>query len=204
MPDAARLASVRDAFDRFGRTEATAQHSPLYERLCQIVVDEPELLTLAAEAQARQPVPNLFLAALHFALETHSDDTLAGFYPSLGGARPPAEVSPRELRSFVIDHRDEIVGLLRTRLVQTNEVRRSALLLPACRFASEQADQAPLGLIEIGPSAGLNLVLDRFAYDYSGVPAGDPSSPLTLTVEVRGNAPAVSPTPVIAHAMGST
>jgi hypothetical protein len=48
--------------------------------------------------------------------------------------------------------------------VQTNEVQRAWALLPA--FLSV-LDGRPLDLLELGPSAGLNLVWDRYAYRYS-------------------------------------
>jgi hypothetical protein len=47
--------------------------------------------------------------------------------------------------------------------VQTNEVQRSYALLPAFLTV---ADGRPLDLLELGPSAGLNLVWDRYAYRY--------------------------------------
>jgi hypothetical protein len=47
--------------------------------------------------------------------------------------------------------------------VQTNEVQRSWALLPAFLAV---ADGRPLDLLELGPSAGLNLVWDRYAYRY--------------------------------------
>jgi hypothetical protein len=48
--------------------------------------------------------------------------------------------------------------------VQTNEVQRSWALVPA--FLS-LADERPLDLLELGPSAGLNLVWDRYHCVYS-------------------------------------
>jgi hypothetical protein len=48
--------------------------------------------------------------------------------------------------------------------VQTNEVQRSWALLPA--FLSLE-DGRPFDLLELGPSAGLNLLWDRYAYRYS-------------------------------------
>jgi hypothetical protein len=47
--------------------------------------------------------------------------------------------------------------------VQTNEVQRSWGLLPA--FLAE-SDGRPLDLLELGPSAGLNLVWDHYRYRY--------------------------------------
>ena len=54
--------------------------------------------------------------------------------------------------------------------VQTNEVQRSWGLLPA--FLS-LADGRPFDLLELGPSAGLNLVWDRYRYRYSNATWGD-------------------------------
>jgi hypothetical protein len=48
--------------------------------------------------------------------------------------------------------------------VQTNEVQRSWALLPAFLALS---DGRPLDLLELGPSGGLNLLWDRYAYRYS-------------------------------------
>jgi hypothetical protein len=48
--------------------------------------------------------------------------------------------------------------------VQTNEVQRSWALLPAFLSLS---DGRPVDLLELGPSAGLNLLWDRYAYRYS-------------------------------------
>jgi hypothetical protein len=54
--------------------------------------------------------------------------------------------------------------------VQTNEVQRSWALLPALLSL---ADGRPFDLLELGPSAGLNLVWDRYAYRYSPGRWGD-------------------------------
>jgi hypothetical protein len=48
--------------------------------------------------------------------------------------------------------------------VQTNEVQRAWAILPAFLTLT---DGRPLDLLELGPSAGLNLVWDRYAYRYS-------------------------------------
>jgi hypothetical protein len=69
--------------------------------------------------------------------------------------------------------------------VQTNEVQRAWGLLPA--FLSV-ADGRPFDLLELGPSAGLNLLWDRYSYRYSTGTWGD--GPLQLSGDDRVPPPA--------------
>jgi hypothetical protein len=159
--------------------------SPLYERLTRGIAGDPQLLALAAQATSR-PVTNLFLAAVQFLLRGTTHE-LAAFYPSLTGSPAPTADPYPVFRAFCLEHTDAIVQLLQTRRVQTNEVRRCAVLLPAFGLVAAQAQARPLTLIEIGASAGLNLLWDRYGYDYGlGWIAGDPTAPLQLTCELRG------------------
>ncbi len=192
---------VRRAFERFAVAEAAVQGSPLYQRLCETVAADADILALAAEAGRGQPPPNLFLGAVHYLL-AKQPASLAAYYPSLGGERAPDDALANALREFVRAHRDALAALLRTRLVQTNEVRRCTALLPAFRVASDEAGGSPLALIEVGPSAGLNLLFDRYAYDYSGTQGGEPSSPLLLRTEVREGSPPVERAPEVASRYG--
>jgi hypothetical protein len=98
---------------------------------------------------------------------------------------PDAETLWRELRPIL---EDEALGPWLDSAPQTNEVGRSAvlmsgLLVAAARFA------LPLRLYELGASAGLNLQLDRYAYDLGGRAAGDPASPLRLRPDWKGAPP---------------
>jgi hypothetical protein len=81
---------------------------------------------------------------------------------------------------------------------QTNEVGRSAVLMSgllalAARFSKR------VELLELGASAGLNLVLDRYGYDLGGVHAGDPASPLQLKPEWKGPPPPSARVEVVAR-----
>lgn len=197
-----RAEAARTAFERFARSEAAVQGSVLYERLCHIAAADDAIVALAAQAAPGQPVPNLFLGAAHYLLAEHPDDPLAAYYPSLRGRLAPDEGLEAAFSAFVHAHREGIERLLLTRLVQTNEVRRCTALLPAFRVASDGAGGAPLALIEIGPSAGLNLLFDRYRYDYSGTLAGDLDCPLTLHTQVREAAPPFDRIPRVASWLG--
>src|SRR5947209_354798 len=47
----------------------------------------------------------------------------------------------------------------------------------------------PIALLELGASAGLNLLYDRYRYRYGDHTVGDAASPVTLDCELRGMAP---------------
>lgn len=75
---------------------------------------------------------------------------------------------------------------------QTNEVARSAAFMAALMTLGAQA-QMPFELLEIGASAGLNLMLDRYAHDLGGVQAGAAGSPVRTKPEWRGAPPVSAP-----------
>jgi len=190
-------------FERFARRECHV--SPLYERLALGIAGDPELLAIAARAKPGQPVPNLFLAAVHFLLLTRPQHPLAALYPSLSpGSSAAADPYP-SFRGFCLEHPEEILGLISTHLVQTNEVRRCGCLLPAFAHVAQQTKGRPLALVEIGASAGLNLLWDRYGYDYgTGRRYGNPRSPVQIGCTLLGNQQPMLPVvlPAVATRLG--
>jgi len=73
--------------------------------------------------------------------------------------------------------------------VQTNEVQRSWMLLPCFLEVARRSGYECLDLVELGPSAGLNLVWDRYRYQYANGSWGAGDAPLTLSGEERGRVP---------------
>jgi hypothetical protein len=190
-------------FKRFGERECLPA-SPLYARLAVAIAGDPEMLAIAAAARAA-PVPNLLFAGVQYLLLRGADHPLVGFYPACGGDPGRTDIDPVPLfRDFCLAHADAIRRLLETRRVQTNEVRRCALLLPAFAVVAGEAAGRPLAIVEIGASAGLNLLWDRYGYDYGGARCGDPEAPVQLRCALRGaQAPPIPATmPSVAWRVG--
>jgi hypothetical protein len=133
-------------------------------------------------------VPSLrFAGALHRLVLEGQAPELARHYPSVGGTAGPdgAWVPARRL---IADRAAELAQHLR-RPVQTNEVGRAAALYGGLLHVAA-AYGRPIRLLEIGASAGLNLRVDRFAYDIGGgVVLGDPGSTVRLDHPWRGAFP---------------
>jgi hypothetical protein len=121
-------------------------------------------------------VPQIrLLSALHELVLAGRAPALAEFYPSAGGHRPPADLWPAAASAI-----DEHLEWLRERMaatVQTNEPGRSAVLYAALLWLTH-VHRTPIRLLEIGASAGVNLLCDRFCYVDDGVAFGDPDSPV--------------------------
>lgn len=176
-----------DAFERFAELEARGS-SPLYETLALGLAEDEDLLAIAEEVPDDQSAPHLFFAAVQYLLLERPDDPLAAYYPSIvDSPDPPEEGAFDAFREFCLAHSDELARVVSERRVQTNIVRRSAILLPAFEHVSRRCDRAPLGLVDIGATAGLNLLWDKYAYDFETRGRyGDEDSPVRIPCGVLG------------------
>jgi hypothetical protein len=85
------------------------------------------------------------------------------------------------------EHGEFLRRLVGEQPVQTNEVQRSWVLLPLFLRAVGSED---VHVVELGASAGLNLVWDRYRYRYGAGEWGPPGAPLRLAGEERRPVPA--------------
>jgi len=186
MSSPSPLHCTAERFEHFATTVHPGK-SPLYATLAAKIAKDPELLELAAAAEEKDALPNLFLASVHLLLLNSSRHQLVAFYPSLNGTSRRYDYAYSYFRSFVLEHRDKIRKIIGMRRVQTNEAARCAVLLPGFELLTRQASGRPLSLIEIGSSAGLTLIWDRYQYSYGeGLQCGDPNSPVRIECLLRG------------------
>lgn len=75
---------------------------------------------------------------------------------------------------------------------QTNEVGRTAAIMAALMVLRD-AVAMPVDLLELGTSAGLNLNLDRYAYDLGGTQVGATGSRVRVAPAWHGPAPRARP-----------
>jgi len=144
-----------------------------------------------AEATTRSliadAVPLRLLGALH-------DLVLCGEAPDLAGAYPagdrPGEIDPAWAAALraATRHGDRLSAFM-SHEPQTNEVRRSACLMPGFLAVAEQTG-LPLRCFEVAASAGLNQLWDRYRYQLGDIGAwGDPDAPVLVDTDWRGPPP---------------
>lgn len=159
--------------------EAFAGVSPSYQAIAYAVAADRELLARLDALPMPKRQPNLVLGAVRL----------------LGGPVDDAAACTAWLHA----HWPEVVDVVLTHRTQTNEARRCATLLPVLASIP-----GPLALVEVGASAGLCLLPDRYAYRYvdgdTRVHVG--SSPLTLACEVSGGVPIPAAVPEVVWRRG--
>lgn len=183
LPDETPLRWLSRHFQDFAANH-TKGSSPLYTTLTYAVAQDETLLELASHAP-REPIPNILLGAVHYLLLKGVAHPLATYYPSVTENVDVHGDPVPTFRNFCNQYRSEIIHLMQTRLVQTSEVNRCALLLPAFGMVAQTG--VPLALVEMGASAGLNLLWDYYDYDYgNNRRLGNSDASLSLSTELRG------------------
>ena len=171
------LARLAERYRRFAADEARGV-SPHYERLAQDIAASADVLRFLIDLPPPRRQPNLLLGAATL---------IAGRPPDIALLTDMIARRPEELRAAML-----------RRTTQTNEPARCAVLLPLLAALPQ-----PLALIEVGASAGLCLLPDRYGYDWGQVRIAptDPDAPVFRCV-TTGPAPLPVALPRIAWRAG--
>jgi len=164
------------AYARFAETEAKGK-SPLYEALARGVAADGAVLAFLMTLPPAKRQPNLLFAAVRH---------VCGTQPSWP-----------DFRARLLAQEDAVRATMLVRRTQTNEPARCAVLLPMLARLPP-----PLALIEVGASAGLCLLPDRYGYDYGrGWIGGSPGVPV-FTCRAASSVPLPDAVPRIAWRAG--
>jgi hypothetical protein len=139
--DEGRIERLAAEYRRFS-VEDTPGRSELYTEITGHVANDRELLAILCELEPPKRQPNLLLGAVRYLYGDFARD-----WP--------------QFRERFFARRAEALEIIRTHRTQTNEPARCAVLLPVLASLPQ-----PLALLEVGTSAGLCLLPDRYGYDY--------------------------------------
>ncbi len=166
--------------------------SPFTARLCELLAERLAGDTVIGEAILNWPgdpsgsgdaLALRLCGALHALVVGELSPELAAVYPP-----NHQNISDDELwlvlEAALEKHAAFVVERLKS-APQTNEVRRSAILLPGfCQITRQTG--LPMVLSELGASAGLNLHWDRFYYQIGDQFWGEAASPVKLCPDWQG------------------
>jgi hypothetical protein len=176
-PTSADRNSIAKRYRTFAIEEVRGA-SEVYETLALGIAGSSEILDFITSLPADRRQPNLFLAAVRHVCGVPENTV--------------------HLRSLLRRDHERIRSVMLSRTTQTNEPARCSVLLPV--FA--QLPQ-PLALLEVGASAGLCLLPDRYGYDY-GVRRIEPAvgNAPVFHCAARGAVPVPDAVPQIAWRLG--
>ena len=129
--------------------------------------------------------------ALHHAALCDPDGPLACAYPQRRRSWNIDEVW-EIAAAYLVEHRSEVADFLR-HAPQTNEVRRTIVLLTGFLTVMQEHDVA-FDMLELGASAGLNLLWDRLAYRTASWSYGTEGA-VTIDTEWHGPPPPLEVVP---------
>ena len=173
--------------------------APIYGRMCRAVAAGltrdtavgARLLDWPGEP-TRDALPLRFFGGLHALVLAGADDDLAAVYR--GDVTDEGEVAAI-LERTLARHGDALMPWL-DGPPQTNEPGRSgALMIGLIEIARRHGPR--IELLEIGSSAGLNLLIDRYRFDLGGVTCGPEDAPVTIRPDWTGPPPAAVPLDIV-------
>lgn len=188
MADLAATTDVRGAFAN-QVAYCRANGAPITARVVESVlaaIDGPGAFLKAVREWQGQPLadalPLRCAGGLH---ALHLSGTEPGLAPLYAGDEADAEAL---VARAIADHEAVLMPWL-DGPPQTNEMGRSSSYVAAMLWLAAQGLPPRFDCIEIGSSAGINLMMDRYRYELGGVGVGPAESGMRLEPEWRGAPP---------------
>ncbi len=165
-----------------------ANDAPITARLCRAIAASVDAATETGRrilTWPGAPIPDALplrsAGGFHAVWRDGRAGELTGLFE--GGETDPQRIAGA-VRTTLETHDAEIATWL-DGPPQTNEPGRSAGLMAGLLVLAERFGPR-IELLEIGSSAGLNLLIDRYRFDLGGVAVGPAESPVLIRPEWRG------------------
>lgn len=195
--------SLRDAF------EVQAQHnerldSPFTARVLRIAGQKlhpgtpltDRMFTWDGDIGASgHSLPLRFLAGLHALVLTGNCPELVAVYPP---NPTPTDTEIGTAINAALSQHATVLDRWLDNPPQTNEVRRTAVLIATGHWLAQHYG-LPMRVLELGASAGLNLMWDQFALKAGNARLGPEDTPVTLSPDWRGDVPTGTPPTVLSR-----
>lgn len=191
-------AENRQAF-RIQEHYCRTMDAPRYAAICAAVAEGLTRTTVVGRRLLDWPgeptkdaLPLRFIGGLHALVLAEADTGLARLFREQGSVEEIAS----ELERVLAEHEAALLPWL-DGPPQTNEPGRSAALM--CGLMDVARRHGPkIEILEIGSSAGLNLLIGRYGFDLGGTQVGPADAPIRLTPDWNGPAPAPVAVDVVA------
>jgi hypothetical protein len=140
----------------------------------------------------RDALPLRLVGGLHALVLAGKDAGLAAVF---AGTVTDPDAVEAELARVLVEHDAELLPWL-DGPPQTNEPGRSAALMTGLLEIARRHGPR-IDLLEIGSSAGLNLMIDRYRFDLGGTMVGPADSPVAIVPDWKGPPPPAVPIEIL-------
>lgn len=158
---------IVEYFSHHARPDST--FTPMYRQILGTVAEKAETLDWFLDASAqRTPLETslLLTAGMHrqVLLGVEEAQALRDYYPSVGGTKSPDDQDFERLYLEAMDDcKEKLIPIIQHETVQTNETQRGLFWL----FPASITQWKRIHLLDLGASAGLNLVADQRRFTWS-------------------------------------
>lgn len=164
--------------------------SDLCSHLSLQIAEDSEILDVACRANPKAFPPYLLMSAVHSLVLDNPECELARFFSTVSSQQVSTEDAFPVFKNFILTNRELIESIICTANVNKTVLKRSACLRALLIEAAQRNGWKQVHLVDIGCSAGLNLLMDQWRMSYGSMAAvGPEESSVHFSIDVRGGVP---------------
>lgn len=163
--------------------------TPSYRRIGIFVAESPDILELLGELELPKRNPAQLYAAVRYLMAGDIDTELRAIYNAPETHEHIERIGPAFVE-FCREYPDDIIRVMRARIARRNEINRACAFVPVFMQIARDTGK-PLGILEIGASAGFKLLVDRYHFGFGPFSVGPPGASVRLHTRITGKMPQI-------------